>query len=152
MNQFAERKKATRKIAQQAILSDHYPVSLRADMLKHFDTKRYDLIAELALSHDSQHRERPNKGKQGPERPLEVGEELQHIDWDLEKLAKVTPEIVNRKQKVVSGWKVVSHLCKDCDEMFKLKHNENYCEDCQEIRNKRSANDNVSCEYPSDLP
>lgn len=72
----------SRETAIGTILSGRYPLDARMKMLDFFDRQKYWRISELALEFDVKDRKRPNKGKCGPENPLEIGEELHHIDWE----------------------------------------------------------------------
>lgn len=76
------RLETSRQTAIDTLLSDRYSSDLRVKMLEHFDKEEYSSIADLALEHDGKIRERPNKGKNGPENPLRVGEELHHINYE----------------------------------------------------------------------
>ncbi len=79
--QIESRLETSRQTAIDTLLSSRYSSDLRVKMLEHFDKEEYNHIAILALEHDGVVRERPNKGKSGPGNPLEVGEELHHMNY-----------------------------------------------------------------------
>lgn len=137
------RLETSRQTAIDTLLSNRYSSDLRVKMLEHFDKEEYSNIAYLALEYDGAIRDRPNKGKKGPDNPLEVGEELHHINYGkiMNEYLAASPKNISRlREETNTSMIVCAELLRDHRYSYE-RSKQMILEVLKEIKDRGSAED-----------